>query len=271
MAFLRGVLRRAIGRPAGGSAPAQEPAAGLHLDDGTYERLYEAHAKAYPQDGGVGAVGEDDLFGQLELGLLRMEGLQPDQSLVDFGCGYGRLALYAVPFLTGGRYIGIDISETFLAIAANKVRQIVPTPTCEVSWVRQPGTRFLVPDASVDWILAASVFTHMEHEDTYRYLVDARRIIRPDGRFVFTCLPLTLENAREIFEVEAGMDFEARWGRVRCIATSVDLMNSLAQMSGWKVLHWYAGDDKILPSSNGELYSMGQSICVLEPGSRLAP
>ena len=216
MAFLRGLVRRAIGQPAGAAAPAQEPPAGPQLDDLTYERLYEAHARAYPDEGGVGAVGEDDLFGQLELGLLRMEGLQPDQTLVDFGCGNGRLAMRAVPFLTGGRYIGIDISETFLGAAADKVSRIEPTPTCDVSWIRQPGTRFLLPDASADWILAASVFTHMEHEDTYRYLVDARRIIRPGGRLVFTCLPLTLENARAIFEAEAAMDFGARWGRVRC-------------------------------------------------------
>jgi SAM-dependent methyltransferase len=265
MAFLRGLARRAIARPPSAPAPAQEPVAGPRLDDRTYERLYEAHARAYPDEGGVGAVGEDDLFGQLELGLLQIEGLRPDQTLVDFGCGNGRLAMRAVPYLAAGRYIGIDISETFLAVAADKVRGIVPTPTCEVSWIRQPGTRFLLPDASADWILAASVFTHMEHEDTYRYLVDARRVIRPGGRFVFTCLPLTLENARVIFEAEAAMDFGARWGRVRCVATSVDLMDALAEMSGWTVLHWYAGDAVILPSFTGELYSMGQAICVLEP------
>ena len=49
-------------------------------------------------------------------------------------------------------------------------------------------------------------------------------------------------------------------------ATSVDLMNELAEMSGWTVLHWYAGDAVVLPSFTGDRYSMGQAICVLEPG-----
>ena len=64
--------------------------------------------------------GDYELIGRIELGLLLMEGLRPDSTLVDFGCGTGRLAVHVIPRLQrGGRYIGIDISETMLAPRGN--------------------------------------------------------------------------------------------------------------------------------------------------------
>src|SRR5215471_1763003 len=129
-----------------------------------------------------------------------MEGLAPTQTLVDFGCGTGRLAVHAVPFLAAGGYVGIDIAESMLVQARSRVHQVAPSPTCRVSFVKQTTTAFPLPDASVDWVCAFSVFTHMEHEDSYRYLCDARRIVRPTGRLVLSCLPIdTVEYARHIF------------------------------------------------------------------------
>src|SRR5581483_61627 len=123
---------------------------------------------------------------------------------VDFGCGTGRLAVHVIPYLHGGHYIGIDVSRPMLDGARRRVARVVPAPPARVSWIQQTRPVFPLPDRSVDVICAFSVFTHVEHEDTYRYLADARRIIRPDGRFVFSCLPLSLPIARTIFLREAG-------------------------------------------------------------------
>jgi cyclopropane fatty-acyl-phospholipid synthase-like methyltransferase len=200
------------------------------------------------------------------LEVLRMEGLKPGDTLVDLGCGTGRLAVHAVPMLEGGRYIGIDISRTMLGHARALLRERVASSSCAVEFRHQTTHEFLLPDRSVDRVCAFSVFTHMEHEDNYRYLRGVRRIIKGDGRFIFSCLPMDLEAARRIFEREAALDTAERWGGVRNVTTSRELMDSIARMAGWEPLRWYPGDQPCIRVPGcPELRALGQSVCVLAP------
>jgi hypothetical protein len=122
-----------------------------------------------------------------------------------------------------------------------------------------------LPDASADLICAFSVFTHMEHEDAYRYLIDGLRVTRAGGRFVFSCLPLELELSREIFREAAAFSLAERWRRVRNVITSRDLMDSIADLAGWRVISWYRGDEPTFDVPGlRERAALGQSVCVLE-------
>src|SRR5690349_5472746 len=116
-----------------------------------YEVIYDSHAKADPSDDAIG-IGYYDQIGRTELDLLVMAGLEPHHTLVDFGCGNGRLAVHAIPYLVGGSYIGIDISETFLRRAEQKIAARVPSPPCRVSWVQQRTPYFPLNDDGVDMI-----------------------------------------------------------------------------------------------------------------------
>lgn len=78
-----------------------------------YEHLYESHARGDSSAESVGA-GNYELIWKMALSLLKMAGLRSTHTLVDFGCGSGRLAVQVIPELNGGRYIGIDIAKTFL-------------------------------------------------------------------------------------------------------------------------------------------------------------
>jgi hypothetical protein len=75
---------------------------------------------------------------------------------------------------------------------------------------------------SVDMIRAFSVFTHIEHEDSYLYLKEALRVVRPGGRFVFSCGPVSTTLGKETFLASAGRFLQARYRTVRHIATSRD-------------------------------------------------
>lgn len=136
-----------------------------------YEALYESLAKRLSSTDSVGG-GEYEEMGLRLLGVLLMEGLKPDATLVDLGCGTGRLAVHVVPWLkTGPRYVGIDISKTMLAHARRLVGEKVPSPLCSIEFLHQTTPDFpLLPDKTVDMVCAFSVFTHMEHEDSFRYL-----------------------------------------------------------------------------------------------------
>jgi len=249
-------------RPRRDPQPPSVPAARSPFDGDIYERLYEAHTHRYPDEEVVGA-GNFDLIGRQELALVRIAGLKPTGTLVDLGCGVGRMASHAIPYLAGGRYIGTDVAPSMLQRAAARLEGVAAASSCEVSWVKQTGTVFAVPDQTVDVFCAYSVFTHIEHEDTYNFLKDARRAVRPGGSFVFSCLPMELAAARDIFLASARMDYSGRWSTVRNITTSMDFMDAISRLAGWRPRKWFRGDEENLPL-DGRMYAFGQSVCVLE-------
>jgi SAM-dependent methyltransferase len=255
-------VRRALRGPT-----VEPPGSTPHATAPLYERLYEELARDVAADESIGG-GDFDLIGRLELGVLVMEGLRPGDTLVDLGCGTGRLAVHAIPWLERGRYIGIDISQTMLDEAQARVaaRRFQPVPATQVQWLKQTTSRFALPARSVDRVCAFSVFTHMEAEDNYRYLTDALRIIRPGGRFVLSCLPLDqIPYARDVFLASASDDFETRWSKVRSVATSTDAMEAIARLAGWSPLRWYPGDQPLIRETTGaEVRAFGQSVLVLE-------
>jgi hypothetical protein len=114
-------------------------------------------------------------------------------------------------------------------------------------------------------VAAFSVFTHLEHEDSYRYLVDARRVVRPGGTFVFSCLTMDLDLSCDVFSTSASLPFEARWQAVRNVTTSYELMDAISQLAGWRVERWIRGGDAEVPvhGQPGVELALGQSICVL--------
>jgi len=240
-------------------APRRRPK-GAHV----YEDLYEKHGRELPPTVSVGD-GDFDLIGAIELGILTMEGLRPEQTIVDFGCGTGRLAVHLIPFLDGGAYVGIDIAQSMLQKAQALVSGRIPKPRCRVTWQKQTDHRFQIEEASVDTVCAFSVFTHMEHEDAYRYLKAAQAIVRPGGRFIFSCLPMDLAAARDVFVASAGGPLEERWAQIRNVTTSVDLMNAVARLAGWEPVRWYRGDEQnVRVPGRTEMWGLGQSTCVLE-------
>ncbi|TMA29398.1 MAG: methyltransferase domain-containing protein [Deltaproteobacteria bacterium] len=205
-----------------------------------YERVYDRQAAMMASDASVGG-GDFELMGKIELGLLKLENVKPTDTVVDLGCGTGRLAVQLIPELKGGKYIGIDISRNMLR------------------------PHYDLPDASVDVICAFSVFTHMEAEDTYRYFVDSLRVARHGGKLIFSCLPVSLANSRPIFMQQASLDLEQRWAAVRNFVTTEETMETLARWAGWRVVRWYRGDESsVTVPGLAEKQALGQSTCVLQ-------
>lgn len=230
----------------------------------SYEKLYESHARSNPPDSSIGD-GDYEQIGRLEMALLIGEGLRPNSTLMDFGCGTGRLAQQVIPWMDGGRYIGIDISRTMLAHARSTANAI-PDVRCAFEFVHQSGTAFSVREKSVDMVCVFSVFTHMEHEDSYKYLREIRKIVKDDGVLVFSCLPMELEMAKGIFREQADHDPVARWAGVRNVTTTRQFMEEIAAMAGWRTVRWYQGDEANLPDPvSGAMRCFGQSACVLTP------
>lgn len=234
----------------------------------SYEALYEARIRATSPDAAIGGgTSTFDKVGRSELEILKREGLRPADTLVDLGCGTGRLAVHVIPTLAGGHYVGIDISRSMLEAAKKRIDETVPDPPCRVSWVHQTTPAFALDAGSVDVICAFSVINHMEHEDAYLYFKEALRVVRPGGRFVFSCLPVGTERAREVFLKSAAMDMQTRQRRVRHVVTSRSLMEEVVRLAGWTPVRWHSGDEEIRLPDSGESRRFHQSILVLEAPS----
>ncbi len=140
------------------------------------------------------AVGCDfEANGIVERELLIQCGLRPEHYLIDVGCGSGRLAAPLAAWLTG-RYLGIDIVPELVEYAAKQVGR--------PDWRFEPAAGFTIPagDGEVDMVCFFSVLTHLLHEQSYLYLADAKRVLKPGGRIVFTFIEFATEHHWNLFE-----------------------------------------------------------------------
>jgi SAM-dependent methyltransferase len=250
---LRGIYRATVPSPVRSliwKALAPDP-----RDPGFYERAYDQLARRLDPLASVGGA-DFDGPGRIHLGLLKLEGLRPTDTVAELGCGIGRLAAQVVPFLEKGRYVGIDIAKAMLVEAARRT----PASTCRVEWQHQHTPQYALAEGSVDMMCAFSVFTHMEAEDSFLYLRSALRVVRPGGKFLFSCLPLSTELGRKVFLASAQLDLSVRWSQVRDVATTEGMMEQIATLAGWKAVRWYSGDQA--PAEG--VPPLGQSTCVLE-------
>ena len=137
--------------------------------------------------------GEFEAMGQIERDLLISQGLRPDGFVVDVGCGSGRLAHPLSAYLNGP-YLGTDVEPNLLAYA----RDLVGRP----DWRFELSNGFALPaeDATADIVCFFSVFTHLRHEESYRYLEEAKRILKPTGRIVFSFLEFAVPNHWAVFD-----------------------------------------------------------------------
>lgn len=228
-----------------------------------YAKLYERHAVDTVDPKASIGEGDFDSAGRTELAILKLEGLRADHSLLDFGCGVGRLAVHAIPYLSSGRYLGLDIAPTMIRGARELARERFPqVPPQRYRFEVNDGEQVSRWGDDFDMICAYSVFTHMESEDTYRYMVELVKMLRRGGKLVCSVLPLETDLARQVFLKEAALPPAERWKRVRNVATSYAMMEQIATIAGLQNVRWYRGNEITIRLDDGTLTSLGQSALV---------
>jgi SAM-dependent methyltransferase len=123
--------------------------------------------------------------------------LQPYESMLDVGSGLGRKTVPLLDYLTVGKYVGIDCKQ----IGVNWCREnITPNyPNFQFQYVDVyaagynrlgrigPGVfRFPFPDDSFDFVVANSLFTHMQFDGLENYTSEISRVVKPTGRCLLT-------------------------------------------------------------------------------------
>ena len=137
----------------------------LHLD-----HLIKQHGREAAMELVVG--GQYQQIGILESSALITLGLAPDHTIVDVGCGSGRLAFHLKSYLSG-RYVGTDILEESLRFACEKCGRE------DWQFIQNHLPTIPVPDHTADFVTFFSVMTHLLDEDIYKFLREAKRVAKP--------------------------------------------------------------------------------------------
>lgn len=112
--------------------------------------------------------------------------------ILDFGCGTGKLLISCLPFI--GKYYGIDTSE----IDINKCKNNYSIDNCNFYHIQARNdlynkyskivshTKWPMEDASLDAVVACSVFTHLNELDALFYMDLISKKLKPGGCAILT-------------------------------------------------------------------------------------
>jgi SAM-dependent methyltransferase len=213
----------------------------------------------------VAIGGQFEAYGQIEVDMLRFYGLGDHATLIDVGCGCGRTAI-PLSKTHQGAYLGTDVVPDLIEFARESCGRL------DWRFNVVDSLRIPAPDQSADMVCFFSVLTHLLHEQSYLYLEEAKRVLKPDGRIVFSFLEFrmpfhwsvfasTVDNARGRNEAPLNVFIER------------DAIQAWAAHLGLAVLDVRDGDEPFVPLSrpvtldSGQVLSargnLGQSICVL--------
>lgn len=130
-------------------------------------------------------------------------GVKPEDRILEIGCGVGRVGRVLSPFVK--EWIGCDVSANMLRIAGRRLLGLPNIRLQEISgYDLQP-----IPDASVDVVYTTVVFMHLEEWDRYNYVLEAKRVLKPGGRFYCDNVDIASTTGWAVFE-ESRLNFSPR-------------------------------------------------------------
>lgn len=169
-------------------------------------------------DGDFRSIGEEFRRYFIEIG-----GLTPDHSVLDIGCGVGRMAVPLTAFLSSqAQYEGFDIVRSGIEWCQRNITPRFPQFHFQHVNIFNKGYNpegtlyaeefpFPYRDGSFDFLFATSVFTHMRPRDMEHYFAEIRRVLRSGGRSLCTFFLLNPESEKLMHEGASTLDFRFRF------------------------------------------------------------
>ena len=199
-------LAQAQRAPGQGSGRSTEP-----LADDRHHRFDPPAELVRLVGGDFEAIGAE--FAQL---FLTIGALQPHESVLEVGCGVGRMAVPLTRILgPAGRYAGFDVMKDAIEWCRQEITPRYPRfhfdhADAVNSFYNPDGSvqpseyRFPHDDESFDFVFLTSVFTHMLPADVEQYASEIARVLKKGGRCFITFFLLNDESRALIRSGMAG-------------------------------------------------------------------
>lgn len=144
--------------------------------------------------------------------------LQPSDRVLEIGCGTGRIGRCLAPRCK--EWVGSDVSANMLSYAKRDLSHLP-----NVSLIRLNGYDLdNIESESFDAVYCSAVFMHLDEWDRYRYVTEAKRVLRPGGRAFFDNYNLLGDAGWRFFEDTCALDLAVRPPNVSRSSTPQELV-----------------------------------------------
>jgi ubiquinone/menaquinone biosynthesis C-methylase UbiE len=134
--------------------------------------------------------------------------LQAGETVVDWGCGPGRVSIPAARVIGGGRLVAVDVEPTALQMVREKAAE---AGLGNIHTVLLKSHPVAISTASADAVLLIDTFHAAK--DKPGLLADIGRILKPGGRLFMDPGHMELEKARSWIDASGLFRLEGFWGR----------------------------------------------------------
>jgi SAM-dependent methyltransferase len=154
--------------------------------------------------------------------------------VLEIGCGAGRVGLFLAPHCR--TWTGGDVSPNMLRFAAEALGALPNVSTVRLNGYDLAG----VPDASKDVVYCTGVFMHLDEWERFRYVNDARRVLRPGGRLYVDNFNLLEPEGWTLFLEHVEMDPANRPANISRHSTPAEL-EAYVRHAGFADVHVRTG------------------------------
>ena len=211
-----------------------------------YEGITGKRGKNTPKKGDI-FIGSGDFVkqGKAQVHLLKTYiDLQPNDKILDIGCGIGRTAVPLTEFLyKSSVYEGFDAVKKGIDWCNENITSKYPnfkftfTPLrnnlYNKSDAKAATFKFPYEDNNFDKAFLFSVFTHMKIEDIQNYLNEINRVLKPEGKCLATFFTYTQSDQLENFP---GFKFPFKREGYRLLNENVEEANIAIDMENLELM-----------------------------------
>lgn len=220
-------------------------------------------------DGNFNQIGQEYLGYFIGIG-----GLQPNERVLEIGCGIGRMAIPLTTYLNeNGSYDGFDIARDEIKWCKKNISprfanfnfqriDVHNDQTNPKGKFQASSYQFPLSAGQYDFVFLTSVFTHMLIKDIENYLKEISRVLKPGGRslasyFLLNSEALSLlktKNSRFKYPYGSSMAIDPKMPEAS-IAHEEKMIRSLYQKFNLQILeplHYgsWSGRDEFLSSQD---------------------